>query len=412
MSRETSTLVGLILVLSLLFALCNILWYSKLDASKNDYEAQITVLKTANMGLEHAEARCTHSNEQLQIKIAEQESQLKIRSITQVPVLPVEDKKIEAFMRAKQLFLENIYSIQFPSNCSNVKYLYCQIDAAINSCGFGCQVHHFANCFAAALGTKRTVILNIPFDWKYGNCGSGWECYFKPLSSCVVPQSGLDVDKIPIYNERVDQDDQMVRLWFRQSERWRKWVPPDIESQLKQFHQYPSLWYIGQIVHFLLRPNADLEQGYNEMKQRIGFQSPIMGFHARGDDKIVENSIIYIDYYMRFIGNYSTIYLATDDKKNMEITEQYQNMTWLYVKGKDSRVSGIGIRHATGALENLLFDIYFLTECDFFLGSDGSQISRIVYELRQSRYLDGTPTAWSVHTIRADNSYSFNWYFI
>jgi len=107
---------------------------------------------------------------------------------------------------------------------------------------------------------------------------------------------------------------------------YREWIPPELETTLKEFHSRPQLWFIGQLIKFLLRPNDLLAKGYEEIKLRLfGGQipRPLLGIHARGDDSHTEREIIYLDYFMQHVPKgYTTIYLATDDRKNLQIAQQ------------------------------------------------------------------------------------------
>lgn len=76
------------------------------------------------------------------------------------------------------------------------------------------------------------------------------------------------------------------------------------------------------------------------------------------------------------------------------------------------KVISLTDRHSDGALEKLIFDILILSECNHFIGSDGSQISRTIYELMQTRHLDASDKGWSINTIKKDQKYYFYWYFI
>ena len=58
-----------------------------------------------------------------------------------------------------------IHHLQNPPDCSKAKKLVCK------TCGFGCQVHHLAMCFAVAYGTQRTLVLHTD-GWRYAS--EGW----------------------------------------------------------------------------------------------------------------------------------------------------------------------------------------------------------------------------------------------
>jgi len=211
-----------------------------------------------------------------------------------------------------------------------------------------------------------------------------------------------------------DMNIKTVDLRFRQSMMtYKEWVPPELQPIIQEFHKRPQLWFVGQLIRFLLRPNGDLSKGYQDLKQRL-FQGkiprPLLGIHARGDDSHTEREIVYLDYFMQHIPQgYSTIYLATDDEKNLIIAKQHTNFTWIR---NTNEVITLRERYKDGALEKLVYDIFLLSECDHFIGSDASQISRAVYELMQTRHVDASDRGWSINTIKKDKRYWFWWFFI
>ena len=69
-----------------------------------------------------------------------------------------------------------IHHLQNPPDCSKAKKLVCSLT---KTCGFGCQVHHLAMCFAVAYGTQRTLVLHTD-GWRYAS--EGWGAVFMPIS--------------------------------------------------------------------------------------------------------------------------------------------------------------------------------------------------------------------------------------
>lgn len=110
---------------------------------------------------------------------------------------------------------------------------------------------------------------------------------------------------------------------------YREWIPPEVESIVKEFHARPQLWFIGHIVKYLLRMNENMTKSYVETKIKLlGHTppSPLLGIHARGDDSKTEREIVYLDYFMQHIpSEFKTIYLATDDAKNLATVKRFEN---------------------------------------------------------------------------------------
>ena len=69
-----------------------------------------------------------------------------------------------------------IRHLQNPPDCGRARKLVCDLT---KTCGFGCQVHHLAMCFAVAYGTERTLVLRTE-GWRYAS--GGWETVFMPVS--------------------------------------------------------------------------------------------------------------------------------------------------------------------------------------------------------------------------------------
>eukprot|EP00047_Mylnosiga_fluctuans_P009598 m.12204 g.12204 ORF g.12204 m.12204 type:complete len:427 (+) comp2707_c0_seq1:41-1321(+) len=312
---------------------------------------------------------------------------------------------------AVELFNKKITALQFPADCKTRKFIRCGLGAG-SSCGFGCQFHHFVYCLIAGMATDRTVVLDIR-DWRYAstsrNCTAGdpWGCFFEPTSACTVADlQGRAETSFAGAFASITTD--VVDLGFRSSREYDKWVPEDLKALLA-FHKRPQLWLVGHASAFLLRFNARLRAAYAETKAAIGFKHPILGVHARGDDKYQEAAIHYLSEYLQYAPRFERVFLATDDQRNIDEMAAHPNITFLRLSGA---VAGAGNRYADGALVNLLFDVMLLSECDHFIGTDGSQISRLVYELQQTRHPNGFDKGWSIDTIIKDKVNAFFWYLI
>ena len=135
--------------------------------------------------------------------------------------------------------------------------------------------------------------------------------------------------------------------------------------------------------------------------------------HARGDDKIQEAKIFGLDSYMKYapLTNISHVFLATDDKKNLKMVTQFPTFQFHMLQNQRGRISGVGNRYSRFSFRNLLFDLFLLSECDMFIGTDASQISRLAYELQQTHHIDASARSWSIHSL-VKGKRSFFWYLI
>lgn len=164
--------------------------------------------------------------------------------------------------------------MQNPNDCSQARRLVCDVTKL---CGFGCQVHHLVFCFTVAYGDRRTVIVDS-YKWQYAPYRGSWESVFQVASnSCVTFNS-----KSMKWWEKPGEDHKLVKLSIAESLEEQPpfiplAVPQDLAAQINQFHRQPSLWWIGQIVGFLLRPSMDMQVAIDEFKNVIGFSRPIVG---------------------------------------------------------------------------------------------------------------------------------------
>lgn len=303
--------------------------------------------------------------------------------------------------------LEEIASTQNPENCSDSKYLYVENDK--NTFGFGAQLHHFIYALIVGYASGRAVVIEKG-NFKYATAMAEWcdnntsiECFFQPLGKCTHYISDQLGKQAPLWIPGdEDNGEEILRLRCRSSVEYRHWMPDELAIEVKKFHENPHLWWVGHFTYYFLRPSNQLLKGLNQMRKEIGFSNPIMGMHVRGREKGTEAPVHELEKYMPYV-MYPKIYLATDDQDNVNAADSKRNYTWIMSKDPDTgRLSGVGARHSKNAILNLLYDVYLLSESDFFIGTDSSQISRAVYELMQVRHPDATRLGVSLDTILAD----------
>lgn len=63
-------------------------------------------------------------------------------------------------------------------------------------------------------------------------------------------------------------------------------IPEEISSKLTTLHGAPIVWFIGQILKFLMRPSPEIEDYLNSKRTKFNFRTPIVGVHVRRTDKI------------------------------------------------------------------------------------------------------------------------------
>jgi len=318
----------------------------------------------------------------------------------------------------RRSLLEEIASTQNPPSCETAKYLFVENDK--NDFGFGAQLHHFIYTTIIGYSTNRVVIIQKE-HFKYAMameewCGTGntnIECFFQPLGNCTRYISDSMGRSAPLWIPGdEDNDEKILRLRCRSSVEYRQWMPSKLNEMVSKFHQRPHLFFVGHFTHYFMRPSQKVAEGFKEMRDAVKFKNPIMGMHVRGQEKKVEAPVHDLAEYMPY-ARYPTIYMATDDIKPVQDSAHFSNYTWLLVKDTvNGRLSGVGERHGKNAILNLIYDMYFLAECDFFIGTDSSQISRAVYEMMQVRFDDAARLGVSLDTIQKDRKFEFYWFLI
>jgi hypothetical protein len=93
-----------------------------------------------------------------------------------------------------------------------------------------------------------------------------------------------------------------------------------------------------------------------------------------------------------------TIYIATDEPAVLkEALDGYPQYKWLYYTSPDGVQSGASVdknlqqdRSSMRGTMALFADWYFLSNVDFLVGTSSSQVTRLAYELMQTRLYDAT----------------------
>ena len=69
-----------------------------------------------------------------------------------------------------------------------------------------------------------------------------------------------------------------------------KFLPPTVPSQLlprlQVLHGHPSVWWVGQLVSYLMRLVPGTAEKLDAKMVSLDFQSPIVGIHIRRSDKV------------------------------------------------------------------------------------------------------------------------------
>lgn len=55
-------------------------------------------------------------------------------------------------------------------------------------------------------------------------------------------------------------------------------IPQDLAPRLLRLHGDPPVWWIGQFVKYLTRPQPHLKEDMERTKKALNFKSPIVGY--------------------------------------------------------------------------------------------------------------------------------------
>ena len=82
-------------------------------------------------------------------------------------------------------------------------------------------------------------------------------------------------------------------------------IPEEISQRLITLHGTPSAWFIGRIVHYIMRPSPEMESFITKARAKFRFRTPIVGVHVRRTDKVgTEASFHPLSEYMRYVEEY------------------------------------------------------------------------------------------------------------
>lgn len=296
--------------------------------------------------------------------------------------------------------------LQNPSDCNNAKKLICNLN---KGCGYGCQLHHAVYCFMVAYGTERTLVIKSK-GWRYHK--AGWEEIFKPVSETCTDPSGKTQSSWP-----GKPNTQVLTLPIIDSISPRPpyiplAIPEDLAPRLIRLHGDPIVWWVGQFLKYLLRPQADTSNFLQEAISKMGFKRPIVGIHVRRTDKVGTEAAFHgIDEYMAIVEEYYNqlelsqgitqrrVYIASDDPK--VILEARNKYSHYEVLGDPiiAKTAAVSSRYSDTSLKGIILDIHLLSMSDFLVCTFSSQVCRVAYEIMQNYYPDASSRFHSLDDI-------------
>ncbi|XP_062585008.1 alpha-(1,6)-fucosyltransferase-like [Saccostrea cucullata] len=307
------------------------------------------------------------------------------------------------------LVQKRFHYLQNPKDCSKAKKIVCNLS---KGCGYGCQLHHVVYCMMVGYATGRTLILESQ-GWRYAS--AGWESVFQPLSNTCTKKDGTSSEhwKEPSSIENV----QVIEMPIIDSLHPRPdylplSFPKDLADRLIRVHGDPTVWWIGQFVKYLTRPQPHLKQELRRAKQELNFVGPIVGVHIRRTDKLAaEASFHSVAEYMTYVEDYFNklehrmpgvqrrVFLASDDPTALpEAKKNYPDYT--FISDPAATLSaGLNRRYSDESLRGVILDIHFLSLCDHLVCTFSSQVCRVAYEMMQTMHGDATSNFKSLDDI-------------
>jgi len=294
------------------------------------------------------------------------------------------------------LVQDRLTALQNPEDCSSARKLLCNLN---KGCGYGCQIHHAVYCFITAYGTKRTMILNSK-GWRYNK--KGYQEVFQPVSDTCTIAEGSKV------NWPGSENTQVVELPIVDSVNPRPpflppSVPQDLVHRISRLHGDPIVWWLGQFLKYMLRPQPHLQEMLDNTVSNTGFKGPIVGIHVRRTDKVgTEAAFHSVEEYMTHVEEWFNMYqlnhkidkkrvfVASDDPKVLaECRKKFSEYEFIGDQ-EVAKSAAVSSRYTDSSLRGVIQDIHLLSLSDYLVCTFSSQVCRIAYEIMQSRVPDAS----------------------
>ncbi|EGD76075.1 hypothetical protein PTSG_00782 [Salpingoeca rosetta] len=316
--------------------------------------------------------------------------------------------------------LQRLHDTQF-GDSSNI--MVCEMMAG---CGFGCLMHRVAVCLNRALETNRTMYMPRMIG-TYRTDGpdcSGWDCLFEPVRRPITLHQSKD--DLAMQRVRRSADDRSLGpsmhginstvATFRLSpvlsskEAFDHPLPAFIRDEVEALFlrkRDARLWYVGQLIGWLMRPNARMKAILQRKLADLQLSLPVdFAVHIRMTDKLKKEAklhcwreyFLHVDHFLFSDSQYwhtmhsytpnTTAFVATDDPSIFAEGDRNSLSTWRHNRivwnpEGASLATKMSTRVSLESLENLLCEIYIMASARFLVGTFSSQVvSRVVAELK------------------------------
>ncbi|XP_047144091.1 alpha-(1,6)-fucosyltransferase [Hydra vulgaris] len=318
--------------------------------------------------------------------------------------------KFKSLEEIHKLIKNQIHNLQEKGDCKKKKILLCRNVESFS--GLGSNLHRYGVCMQVAYGLGRTFFIhqdeyshfNGIFKWVQPEslkCGhlknkilldKSLACNAQDIS-CYL-SNGYDINN----THRIIEFNTVSKKFP-----YPRHIPGTIPEELNENLLYlgiksPWLWFTSQfLAYLLLRPNAEFNKTFYNLKQEINYSLPIIGFHIRHGDKITSGEAEYInetvfvniaeDYFSKHNVTSKRVYIATDDIPAIKVVNKLAPEFITTGLPHNYLSSGLGNylvkRFPKEILESTLLDLYFLTNTNYLVCDVTSNLCRLVYELKQ-----------------------------
>jgi hypothetical protein len=274
--------------------------------------------------------------------------------------------------------------------------------------GLGAQVHYLTECLTTAWIAGQGALVVPPFmgsvDCSSQNGGHSllnelFACHLNPYAQCDVASLDTTAD--------VGQPEQGLG-------RFDGGVSGGVSGGGLGDIDKGAFWWRSHLAWFLIQPSASLSASIRLVKASIGWSHAggaggVLGVHVRHGDACMHAQIsnfrpecvpfsAYVERIkeMRRMYGVNKVFLATDDPAvvdearalegfkvmSLDIDRAMLSGDWFLEFRTQGQSSAIKSQDVTGSA---LLDLMLLSDCDYFIGSFASHLSRLAYELIVAR---------------------------
>ncbi|XP_063722167.1 alpha-(1,6)-fucosyltransferase-like [Symsagittifera roscoffensis] len=308
-----------------------------------------------------------------------------------------------------------LYYLQYPVNCRNAAKINCNV---FKNCGIGCQIHHLVYCLSVSFALNRTLVFEN--NQQQSETLINWGDFFLPFSSC----STKDYKHAPLQWSLATKDISVIDLPLVEVLNPRPSylplaIPESVHDNIKCCHAKPSVWWIGQLVSFIMRPNRRLQKRIKLTEEKHKFKNKMyMACHIRRTDKVgTEAKLHHVYEYNQalfeahkmlksskgFRNISKTVFVATDTFDTVQ--EFRTDFKFFDIVADEESIDSAAVmkRKAKTSIFKAIVDIFILSKSQYIVCTFSSQFCRLAYELMQSR--ETMDMSWRVESL--DDLYYF-----